>query len=190
MDNILATFRKAGRGAFSTREYSALRGKGGYARLVLHRLKKRGELRLVRNGWWSFSDAMPEDVACQISQPCYVSFHSALYMHELTTQIPRKVQLAVCRNATTYNIPGTPVKEYKVKKDQFNGFVNKEGTPIATPEKAFADSLNVPRACPQIVLRDAIESIDIEKVKPLLSKKALKRLNRLRRVINAEKRRA
>lgn len=181
MDEILAALRKTGRSAFKTNEYAALLGKGGYARLILHRLKKKGELIPVKRGWWAFSDALPEAVACEVSQPSYVSFHSALFLHSLTTQIPRTIQLAVARNAREYAIPGAKVKEYKVKKEQFKNFSRKDGVLLAFPEKAVADCLAIPRACPEIVLYEAVRGLDSSKVKELISSKAAEM--RLKRVV-------
>ncbi len=168
MDKILSEMKKAGRSTFRTREYAALLGKGSYARLVLHRLNKKGEILPVKNGWWAFPDALAESVACAISSPSYVSFHSALSLHNVTTQIPRFIQLAVARNARQYRVFGTIVKEYRVKMGQFNNFSRKDGLFLATPEKAFADCLVVPRSCPNIVLSEAIGSISTWAVKRLL----------------------
>jgi len=178
MDKILEGWVKSGRHAFRTREYVALLGKSAYARLVLHRLKERGELLKVRRGWWAFPSSMPEAVACEISAPAYLSFHSALYLHGLTTQVPKLIQLAVTRFGKKYSIMGREVKEYKIEKSKFNGFSVKDGVHLASPEKAFADCLNVPRSCPEIVLREAIGKIDVKKAKPWLSKAGIRRLGR------------
>jgi len=185
MDNILTSLKKSGRHAFSTKEYTALLGKKGYARLVLHRQKGKGEIVLVRNGWWAFADSIPEGVACEISKPCYVSFHSALFLHKMTTQTPRNIQVAVTRKTKPYVIFGMKVKEFKITKKRFNGFYAKEGILLASPEKAFADCLSFPRSCPEMVLFEAVGKIDIELVKSLISSKAAGK--RLKRVIrNAE----
>ncbi|MFH1221677.1 MAG: hypothetical protein V1492_01185 [Candidatus Micrarchaeota archaeon] len=180
MDAILASLRKSDRAAFRTREYAGLLGKRSYARLVLHRLKKKGEIMRVRNGWWAFSDSIPEAIACEISAPAYVSFHSALFLHGLTTQTPRNVQLAVTRNARKYRISGIEVREYKIGKMQFGDFYRKDSVLLANPEKAFADCLELPRSCPDIILQEAAGSVNLGKVKTfLVSKAALKRLQKV-----------
>lgn len=179
MDDILKAIKKSGRAAFRTREYAALLGKPKYARLVLHRLKNRKELIPIKNGWWAFPDSMPEAVASEMSKPCYISFHSALYLHGLTTQIPRKIQIAVTKKTKKYSISGIEAKEYKLKREQFNTLYRKDGILLATPEKAFADSLNYPRACPDIILIESLEQIDLGKVKLLITGAAEKRLKRL-----------
>ena len=177
MDLVLNEFRKAGRSAFRSREYAALAGRKGYARLALHRLKNKGELVLVKRGWWAFADALPDAIACEISAPAYLSFHSALYAHGLTTQIPRFVQLAVARNSKKYSVSNTDVKEYKVSR--FTGFEKRDGVLLASAEKAFADCINVPRACSEIVLKEALPSIDTEQVRKACSGRALARLKKV-----------
>jgi predicted transcriptional regulator of viral defense system len=176
MDKILAEFRKSGKPAFRTREYSAFIGKKGYARLVLHRLKERGEISRVRNGWWAFPDSVPEAVACEMSKPAYISFHSALYIHGLTTQMPRMIQLAVARNAKKYSAMGIEVREYRVKRENFNGFYRKDNIMIATPEKAVADCLQIPRSCPEMVVAEAIAKSDAKKIMDILSAPAKRRM--------------
>ncbi len=177
MDEILQAIKKSGRAAFRTREYASLLGKKAYARLVLHRLKSRNEILPIKNGWWAFPDAMPEAVASDMSKPCYISFHSALYLHGLTTQSPKYIQIAVLRNAKKYNILGIEAKEYKVK--QFDSFYLKDGILLATAEKAFADCLLVPRACPDIILIEALGKIDLSKVRAMMTLMAKRRLTRV-----------
>ncbi|MFH1224650.1 MAG: hypothetical protein V1676_02495 [Candidatus Diapherotrites archaeon] len=185
MNDILQKMKKAGRAAFRTREYAAMLGKKGYARLALHRLNVRGEIVPVKNGWWAFPDAIPEAAACEISKPCYVSFHSALFLHGLTTQAPRNIQLAVTRKTKKYRIFGMEAKEYKIKKGQFAGFLRKDGILLAQPEKAFADSIMLPRTCPDIVLTEAAKKIDIAQAKGFLEGAAAEK--RLRRVLKHAK---
>ncbi len=179
MDKILAGFRKIGRAAFSTGEYSALLGRRGYARVALHRLKKRGKIENAKRGWWAFANSTPEEVACTISAPAYLSFHSALHMHGLTTQIPRTIQVAVARNAKKYEISGNHVAEYKIRPEHFNNYEAKDGVLLATPEKALADCLNVPRACTKTVLLEAAEQVDLKKAEWFLTRTGKKRLKQL-----------
>ena len=162
---------------FRAREFiAALGGKANYAYVALHRLKRAKKLESVRNGWWAKAGATPEEIASAVSYPCYLSFHSALHAHGLTTQIPRFVQLAVCRKARKYAFAGNEAREYRIKKEEFGGFEIKEGSPIASPEKAFLDCLRFPRACPNAILAEAAEKIDIWEVKRQCNKRMRKRL--------------
>ena len=179
MNRVLEVIGKSGRQAFSSKEFAALLGKKNYARQVLHRLKAQNKIVQAKRGWWAMPNSMPEAAASEISKPAYVSFHNALNLHGLTTQSSFAVQLAVNKNAREYAIFGTRVREYKVKKEFFNNFFSKDGVLLASAEKAFADCLNLPRACPDSVLLEALRGVDAEKVKPLCSKNGLKRLKRI-----------
>jgi len=175
MDTILADLKRAGRSAFRIREFAALLGKRAYARLVLHRLNEKGELVLVMNGWWAFPESIPEAVACEISKPCYVSFHSALFLHGLTTQTPRSVQVAVARKTKpSYEVSGLKVKEFKIAK--------------ASPEKAFADCISLPRTCPDFILTETAGKMDTDLVRQLLpSKAAIRRLEKVMKNAGSER---
>src|SRR3989338_7873930 len=153
---VLESWNKIGKSAFRTSEMAKLVGNSAYSRVLLHRLKKKGKIALVRRGIWAFSDAIPQVVACEISKPAFLSFFSALYIHGLTTQIPIVIQLAVVRNATRYNIFDQRVQEYKVRSDFFNNFQEVDGILLASKEKAFADSLMIHRSCPLGVLVEAL----------------------------------
>ncbi|MCX6772890.1 MAG: hypothetical protein NTV88_03930 [Candidatus Micrarchaeota archaeon] len=162
---------------FRAREFiAALGGKAAYAYVALHRLKRAKKIGSVRNGWWAKKGATLEEIACAVSYPCYLSFHSALHAHGLTTQIPRCVQLAVCRKARKYSFAGGEAREYRMKKEEFREFEIKEGIPIANAEKAFADCLRLPRACPNAILAEAMNEMNIWKVKKMCNKRMLKRL--------------
>ena len=162
---------------FRVREFiSALGGKAAYAYVALHRLKRAKKIESIRNGWWAKTGATPEEIAGAVSYPCYLSFHSALHAHGLTTQIPRFVQLAVCRKARRYGFARGEAREYRIKKEEFAGFGITEGIPIASPEKAFADCLRIPRACPNAILAEAMEKVNIWEVKKRCNKRMLKRL--------------
>ena len=159
---------------FRAREFiAALGGRSEYAYVALNRLKKKGIIESATIGWWAKRGAAAEEIAAAISYPCYLSFHSALHAHGLTTQIPRFVQLAVCRKARKYGFASGETREYRVKKNEFSEFEVKEGVPIATPEKAFADCLRIPRACPAIILAEAMEKVNIWEVKKSCNKRML-----------------
>lgn len=168
------------RPVFRTREFAAaIQGGYPYARVALHRLKKAGRVKMAKRGWWAKYGALPIEAAAAISYPCYVSFHSALHAHGVTTQIPRAAQLAVCRKAKKYKALGEEAREYKLPKATFRGFDSRGGMPLAFPEKAFADCLRLPRACPLAVLLEALPNTDIGKIRAYCSRQMLSRLGKL-----------
>ncbi|HQT44724.1 MAG TPA: hypothetical protein PLO51_02000 [Candidatus Micrarchaeota archaeon] len=97
----------------------------------------------------------------------------------MTTQIPRFVQLAVCRKARKYSFATGEAREYRIKKEDFGGFEIKDGMPIANPEKAFADCLRIPRSCPAAILADALDKVNIWEVKKMCNRQMRKRLNEI-----------
>jgi len=180
IDDVLSKLKPV----FRAREFIAALGrKADYAYVALHRLKRAKKIGGLRKGWWAKTGATPEEIACAVSYPCYLSFHSALHAHGLTTQIPRFVQLAVCRKARKYVFQGNEAREYRVKKVEFEGFEIIEGIPIAVPEKAFADCLRFPRACPAAILAEAKEKVNIWEVKRTCNKRMLKRLKEVENAI-------
>ncbi len=173
IDEILSKLRPV----FRAREFIALLGgKAAYAYVALNRLKRARKIESIRNGWWAKTGATPEEIASAVSYPCYVSFHSALYMHGATTQIPRFVQLAVCRKAKKYRFAAGEAREYRIKKEEFGGFEVKNGMPMANLEKAFADCLRIPRACPGAILAEALDRVNVWEIKKMCNKRMLKRL--------------
>ncbi|PIU02799.1 MAG: hypothetical protein COT55_01665 [Candidatus Diapherotrites archaeon CG09_land_8_20_14_0_10_32_12] len=185
MNEIIGKIKSSGRAAFRTKEFAVLLGKKEYARQVLHRLKEKNELISIKKGWWAFPDAMPEAVACELFMPCYISFHSALYLHGLTTQIPKKVQLAVTKNSRSISVFGVQIKKYKIKQKEFNSFCKKDNLLLASKEKAFADAVNYPRSCPEIVLKEAISCVELKQVRTYLnSEESRRRFLRLIKYVN------
>lgn len=167
---------------FSTAQFSAAQqSTDNYSWQTLNRLKGRGEIINIRRGWWAKRDAMPEQAACMISYPCYISFHSALYLHGLTTQMPNIIQLAVRTSRRDYECMGMRVKHYRLPATMFNGFHAKDHMMIARPYKAFADCLKISRACPEVVLKEALEGVDESLIKGACDKNMLMRLKRVRR---------
>ncbi len=171
------------RPSFRTVEFAVAQGRGRlYARQALHRLKKKKLVLGVMRGWWAKPDALPEQAAPIISYPAYLSFHSAIYLHQLTTQIPRTVQLAIARKAKKYSVMGTPVEEYGLPKGMFGGYEVKDGVPLAGAEKAFADCLKIPRACPLMVLAEAFPELDEGKILAFCTNAMKRRLASVKRM--------
>ena len=172
--------------AFRTSEFAAALAESGrspgYARLALHRLGRKGKIIRVRRGWWALPESLPEEIACAMSAPCYVSFHSALYCHGLTTQIPSRIQLAVAaRKPRKYVVLGTLAQEYGIPKRFFRGYAVRSGQALALPEKAFADCLLLPRSCPDAILVEALPGIDGSKTRAYCNRRMLGRLKKIRR---------
>lgn len=74
------------------------------------------------------------------------------------------------------------MREYRIPREFFKGFAVEAGTPVAKPEKAFADCLLLPRTCPHAVLTEALPGVEVEKVVAYCSKRMTARLNKIRKL--------
>ncbi|MBI5066406.1 hypothetical protein HZA97_09305, partial [Candidatus Woesearchaeota archaeon] len=70
--------------------------KRAYARLYLHRLKKRELLNEIEKGKYALSDD-PYEIGSNLLFPSYVSFLSAYFIYGFTTQIPISAQIICCK---------------------------------------------------------------------------------------------
>lgn len=173
---------------FSTGEFALSLSKSqAYTWLVLNRLKNGNRIVHLKRGWWSKPNVMPEVAATSLSYPAYLSFHSALYVHGLTTQIPKCIQLAVSRKAKRYSVLGVYVKEYRIPSSLFHGFSVKDDLLLATPEKAFLDCLYLPRSCPDFILVEVLPKLNEKKIVELCNKAMKKRFVKVKKLCFQEK---
>lgn len=112
-------------------------------RTVIFRLTKRGVLNKVAKGLYSVFDEVvnPEEIACQIYYPSYLSLKTVLSKSGIINQIPRVIQCVTLRKTYKTKIAGIMVNYHQIKKDLFFGYYQKEGALIAYPEKALLDLL-------------------------------------------------
>ena len=163
--------------AFSLADVSQIVSGKEYAKKLLRRLVKSGEIKRVKKDIYTFYDD-PLLVSTFLIKPSYISSVSSLAYHKLITQIPKDI---FCF---------TPKKQKKLRfiseinfihTDYFFGFNNEEylsfKIPIATPEKAIIDSMGV---VPISVFEEAIGNINIENMKENLSK--IKKSSILKRI--------
>lgn len=112
-------------------------------RTIILRLTKRGVLRRVGRGLYSVFDDMidPEEIACQLYYPSYISLKTVLSKAGIINQIPRVIQCVTLRKTYKTKVAGIVVSYHQIKKDLFFGYYLKEGALIAYPEKALLDLL-------------------------------------------------
>ena len=131
---------------FTTNEAAAvLRVEGAHATKILSRLAETEHVvRLIR-GRWAFPErvdpmALPE--ALTAPTPAYVSLFSALYHHSMIEQIPTTIYAMTLAPTRRVRTPLAAVSLHQVVPSFFFGFeTTREGTKIATPEKALLDVL-------------------------------------------------
>lgn len=128
------------------RKVEGIVGSGAYASLLLHRLKKSGQIfEIERNRYTVHKDAFL--VASRISWPSYISVWSALRYHNLTEQIPQAIWVVTTnkRRNAMINFAGTEIIFILTSPKYFFGFekVDFKGIEvfIADPEKSVIDSM-------------------------------------------------
>jgi len=110
---------------------------------VISRLKKRGVLNQVGRGYYgAYGEVIvPENVACQIYYPSYLSLKTVLSKVGVINQIPREIYLVTPRKTHKTKIAGVSVIYRQIKEELFFGYFLKDRNLIAYPEKAFLDLL-------------------------------------------------
>ncbi len=139
-----AIIRKHG-GMIRTRD--ALRA--GIHQRTLYAMRDRGELERLARGLYRLTDAEPlgnpdlMTVAHKLPD-AVICLVSALSFHDLTTQIPREVHLAVARQSRPPRLDYPPIKVYRFSGEAFSEGIETHDQESATikvygPEKTLAD---------------------------------------------------
>jgi predicted transcriptional regulator of viral defense system len=128
-----------------TGDAAAILGVGkAHASKIAARLAEAGQLVSLRRGVWAFPGrldplAVPERLTAP--QPAYVSLQSALYHHNMISQIPSSVYAVSLARTRRYTTPLGVVSVHHVAPDFFFGFetLGEKGIQMARPEKALLD---------------------------------------------------
>ena len=125
--------------------------KAGISTNTIYRLRDAGEIICISRGVYQLVDSdstvqtSPEYAVIKARVPrAVLCTISALYHHELTTEIPRTVHLAIERNHTIPKIDYPSVQFYRMAKTVFYAGIETEGMGwvmmnIFSPEKTIAD---------------------------------------------------
>jgi predicted transcriptional regulator of viral defense system len=119
------------------------------ARVLCSRyVKQKYFIRLKRNfymlkeRWDSITPNQRFELANILQVPSYISLMTALSFYEYTTQVQQKFIESISLYRTfTKNIEGAVFNYSKIKNNFYFGFSKKNNIFIASPEKAFIDSL-------------------------------------------------
>lgn len=139
-----------------------------YLKVYLSRLKKKKVLREVERGKYSLS-LHPYIIASNLIFPSYISFLSAYAYYQLTTQLPRRIQVVARRSKKSLPLDDYLVEFIKFPPARMFGFhkekfMEKEVF-IAEKEKAIIDSLYLPQYCPLDETQRALEEkLDLNKL--------------------------
>jgi len=163
-----------------------------HASKLLARLSSAGHLVHLSRGLWAFKDRV-EPLALPVYLtnpfPSYVSLQSALYYHDMISQIPAIIYAVSISRTKRYETPLGVVSIHHVNPLFFFGFesMGRGITKMATPEKALIDFFylsparsNLFRALPEL---DLPKSFSAKKVRKIIGrirsarrKKLVKRL--------------
>ncbi|OQX32407.1 MAG: transcriptional regulator [Candidatus Sedimenticola endophacoides] len=121
----------------------------GISRYSLYKMRDSGVLEQVSRGIYRLVDlppiSQPDLVTVSLRFPkAVVCLISALSFHEMTTQIPHAVYVAVPRNARMPSLDYPPVQAYRFSEDAFQAGIERhqiDGTTVQvySPEKTLAD---------------------------------------------------
>ena len=114
------------------------------ARRALLHLNATGRIKRICKGYYTISDD-PKVLGTHLNYPSYISFLSALSIHGLTTQIPKRIEFASLRLWRAKNCEKKlGIKYIKIPKRYFWGYKKtQQNFLIATPEKAIIDMIIV-----------------------------------------------
>jgi len=111
-------------------------------------VKQKYLIRLKRNfyilkeRWDNITSNQRLELANILQVPSYISLMTALSFYEYTTQVQQKFIESVSLYRTfTKDIEGVVFNYSRIKRDYYFGFSKKNSIFIASPEKAFIDSL-------------------------------------------------
>jgi len=148
-DSFLEALKKQGIFVFSLKDASRIIGKPiGYTKLFMNRVVKKGKVNRIERGKYCLPETGEYEIASNIVYPSYISFLSALAFHNLTTQIPVKIQVAYLRQKKEIEFKEIKIEFVKLHKKLFFGFKRIGNVSVADPEKAVIDGLYLPRKLP------------------------------------------
>ena len=146
---------------FSLSDINKIISNKEYSKRFLKRMYERKEIFKIKKNLYTFH-SNPFLVSTFVVKPSYISSFSALHYYKLITQIPKEV---ICMTPKKHSEITFNEKIRFVNTNNFFGFreIEYENTkiPIAEPEKAIIDSLNI---IPISVFEEAFDSINEEKM--------------------------
>lgn len=121
----------------------------GVPQHVIYKLVEEGELIRESQGIYRIKDSEPlgnpDMVQISLRVPrAVICLISALYFHELTTQIPHQIQIALPRDVKTPKISYPPIKAFHFSEASYKAGIEEhrlDGAPVKiySKEKTIAD---------------------------------------------------
>lgn len=121
----------------------------GISRYTLYSMRDKGVVELVSRGIYRLVDlppiSNPDLVTVGLRFPnTVVCLVSALAYHELTTQIPHRVHIAISRNSRIPKLDTPPIQVYKFSDEAYQAGIESHKidnitVQVYSPEKTIAD---------------------------------------------------
>jgi len=131
---------------------AALNVEKSHASKLLERLAQHGHVVRLKRGLWTLADAGFDklDLVPHITAPfpSYVSLQSALYYHEMISQIPEVIYCVSLARTRVYETPVATISVHHIPGSFFFGYEEKGELRVrmALPEKALLDFLYLSQA--------------------------------------------
>lgn len=144
-----------------------------YARLMLYNLERKGEIKRLKRGYYSFDDNL--DMAGFIFEPFYYGLQEALSLQGLWGQGTNPVIITTRKVRTgVRSILGRNVLVRHIQRKMFFGYepkrVENRFMPVSDVEKTLIDFVYFKLALPDDVLREIIKKLDKNKLGNYLKK--------------------
>jgi hypothetical protein len=178
-NNFIFEIYKDNRTVLSLQEIALIVNEPDFMRLKqrIHYYVNTGKLRNIRRGIYVKEKYSQEELACKIFKPAYISLEYVLQKSGIIFQYSNQINIVsyLCR---LIQVDGYKLAYRKIKNDilyNTTGIaMDNNGINIATPERAFIDTLYLNKS----FYFDSIHSLNKELVIDLLSLYQSKELNK------------
>jgi len=147
LTDALGKLKVIGQPVFRTADVmTALDVRKSHASKLLARLAQHGHVLRLKRGLWTLAEGFePLALVPHVTAPfpSYVSLQSALYYHDMISQIPEIIYCVSLARAWTYETPLATISVHHVQGSFFFGYeeTGKQHVRMALPEKALLDIL-------------------------------------------------
>ena len=130
---------------------AALNVEKSHASKLLERLAQHGHILRLKRGLWTLADNFdPLELVPHMTAPfpSYVSLQSALYYHDMISQIPEVIYCVSLARTRVYKTPVATISVHHIPGSFFFGYEEKgeRRVRMALPEKALLDILYLSQA--------------------------------------------
>ena len=145
-ENIIIEIYKSSRTVFRINDIALLMGKGKYSALykLLNYYVRSGKLLNPRRGFYAKEGYKPEELACLLYPPTYISFEYVLQRAGVVFQYDSAITNASYLTREV-EIDGQPMRYRQIKGEILSNttgiILNDSNINIATAERAFLDTL-------------------------------------------------